>query len=173
MITFNEHLMEGKKLDPLERELYEFLKREKIIGFNIDILSILHTEPTENVIKDIKDYFKEEENINISTREIKTMDLKTMLERYLEWNGISGYSEALINITGKSRSEIYKDRELLVWRNKYYYYRPEDGSSTIWAWDNPETEGIPKLIKTQEIYKTPTYYNKNYFKEIEKVYKKS
>lgn len=173
MKTFNEHILESQKLDPVKEELHGFLRREKIIGFNDEILSILHSSPLESVIDDIKDSFKEEANINVTSREIRTMDIKSMLDRYLNWNGIPGYTEAIVNILGKTKSELYKGRELLNWRDKYYYYRPENGSSTIWAWDNPETEGIPKLIKTQEIYKTPTYYNKEYFKDIEKVYKKS
>jgi len=172
MITFNEHIKEGKVLDPIKEELHHFLKREKIVGFDEDILSILYSEPTENVTSDIKDSFKDGENINVSKLEIETMDIKSMLEKYLEWNGLLGYSESIIRIAGMAKSEIFEGRELLVWRNKYYYYRPKKGSSTIWAWENPECEGIPKLIKVKEIYKTPTYYNKEYYKDVEKIYKK-
>jgi len=171
MITFLEHLNESSALNPIKEDLYVFLRREKIMGYDKDILSILDEEPSENVIDDIKDSFKDEDNISISKEEIASMDLRSMLSRFLEWNGIKGYTEAIISITGKSKSEIYKDKDLLVWRDKYYYYRPKDGDSSIWAWDNPETEGIPKLIKTEEIYNTSTYYNKDYYKSVEKVYK--
>lgn len=170
MRTFIEHINEGKKLDPLRGDLFDFLRREKIIGYDESILSILNEEPDDNVIEDLVDSF-EDESIKISEKDVMSMDIKSMLERYLEWNGIKGYTESIINLTGKSKSELHKGRELLTWKNKYYY-RPERGESTIWAWETPDTEGIPELIKVKTIYKTPTYYSKEYHNKIEKVYSK-
>lgn len=173
MKTFIDHIKENQVLDPIKEELHHFLKREGIIGFDDDILSILNTEPSDSVIEDIKDSFRENENIKISIKDIETMGVKGMLEKYLEWNGLSGYSESIIRIAGMAKSNSGEDVELLVWRDKYYYIRPEKGSSSIWAWDNPEMDGIPKLIRVKEIYNTPTYYDEDYYKGREKVYKKN
>ena len=170
MRSFIEHINESKKTS-LRRELDSFLRREKIFGYTEDILSIIKGEPTDNVISDIAESFKDEEKIKISEADILSMDMHSMLERFLDWNGIKGYSEAILDLSGKKRAEIYGERDLLVWRKKYYYYRPKEGDSVIWAWDNPETTGVPKLFPVSKIYNTPTYYSKEYYKTKEKIYR--
>ena len=160
---FIEHIKESKvSLASLRSDIKDFLKREAIIGYTEDIISIIEDSPNESVINNIMDSF-EEEGLPFNDEEINKIDLDVILERYLRWNGIKGYSEALLNIAGKNKSERYKDRALLKYMT-YYYYRPNKGDSTIWAWDNKETEGIPELIKVDSIYNTPTYFGKNYYK---------
>lgn len=160
---FSEHINESNKIkDSLRSDIKEFLKRESIMGYTDDIISIIEDEPSESVEEDILDSFSEE-GIELNKEDIGKIEPDVILERYLRWNGINGYSEAILNIAGKSKAERYKERDLLKYRGKYYY-RPNKGDSTIWLWDNKETEGIPDLIKVDQIYNTPTYFGKNYYK---------
>jgi len=176
MVTYKYFLLEAKTEDLkaefhyLFKDLDEFLRREKIIGFTENILSIIIQKPTVDVISDIKESFRDKDGIDLDTADIMSMEVKDMLEKYLEWQGIPGYTEPIISLAAKT-SFVKKDRDLLVWMNKYYY-RPEKGATSIWVWDNPELEGIPELIEVEKIYGTLDYKGKDYYK-TEKVYQKN
>lgn len=135
-----------------EEDLLRFLQREKIIGYDEEIISILNSKPNEEVISDLKDSFIERDNIKLNKTEIKTMGVYNMLDRYLQWNGIYGYTESIISVS-KNNPYILnnENRSIVKWKDKYYY-RPNEGDNIVWVWDNEELEGLPIMIKISEIY---------------------
>ena len=173
METYKNFLSESKNGD-IETEFHymfneidAFLRREKIIGFTKNIMSILVQKPTDEVISDIKEAFEDTDGINLDTDDILSMEVKDMLEKYLSWHGIESYTEPVISLASKSTKND-EDREILVWMNKYYY-RPERGAKSVWTWDNPELNGIPELVEIEKIYGTLDYRGKEYYK-TEKIY---
>lgn len=175
MKTYKNFLTESKnndiktKFHYIFNEIDSFLRREKIVGFTENIISIIVQRPTDDVLSDIKESFYDIDGIKIDDEDINSMEIKDMLEKYLSWHGIESYTEPIISIALKSTTNR-KDREILIWTNKYYY-RPEKGARSVWTWNNPKMSGIPELIGVEKIYGTPDYKGKDYYK-TEKIYKK-
>lgn len=57
-----------------------------------------HYNYPRNVIKDIQDYLKENENRDLTDYEVEELDPEEALRMYLEWNGIIGYTSTIISI---------------------------------------------------------------------------
>lgn len=57
-----------------------------------------------NVIRDIQDYFEFNERVELTESDVMAMEPTLVLELYLNWNGIFGYTHDIIEIM-KARKE--------------------------------------------------------------------
>ena len=154
-------LLESEKgdLDFLE-DLSEFLEREKIYGYEKDILSILKGEPSSEVMNDLKKSFSRYDGISPENSDIEMMDRKMMLERFLDYKGIKGYTEAILNLWGQYRKEG-KSKVIEVKNMDIFHLKPSKDTLRIWTWDNPKLSGVPSLKTVKSIYGVNSFFQVN------------
>lgn len=96
-------LDEAKINENVEASLKNYLSGESIHGYTEDIYAIVSGDSIPgNAMDDIIEYLKEN-NIdkNITENEvIEKYSIPQLLDAYLGWNGISGYSEDILDIAG-------------------------------------------------------------------------
>lgn len=51
-----------------------------------------------NIYQDVKEFFKENYDDEITSKDIDEMPKDKVLKYYLEWNGIFGYTNDIVNI---------------------------------------------------------------------------
>lgn len=158
--TFRSLLESGEEFLDFLQDLSEFLEREKIYGYEKDILSILKGEPNLEVMSDLKKSFSRYDGIKPDDSDIMMMDRKMMLERFLDYKGISGYSESILNLwgqykkVGKSKIIEIKDKEL-------FHLKPSKDTLKIWTWDNPKLSGVPELKTVKSLYGVDNFFQVN------------
>lgn len=54
-----------------------------------------------NIYRDVKEWFEENDGRIVSDEEIDKMPRECVLDYYLQWNGIIGYTSDILNIMGK------------------------------------------------------------------------
>jgi len=150
---------EEEYLDFLQ-DLSEFLEREKIYGYEKDILSILKGDPNIEVMNDIKNSFSRYDGIKPENSDIEMMDRKMMLERFLDYKGIKGYTEAILDLWGQYRKEG-KTKVIEIKGKEIFHLKPSKDTLRIWTWDNPDLSGVPSLKTVKSLYGMDKFFQVN------------
>jgi hypothetical protein len=150
--TFLDFLNEiHEKKDTFLDDLSQFLEREGIYGFEHEINNILMGNPSKDTLTDLEKSFYKDDGIDVSKSEVLEMNRKNMLERFLNLKGITGYTEAILNLWGQHRKEG-KDKVIKINDKPIYHLKPSEDTIRIWTWDNQELNGVPKLISVDDLY---------------------
>jgi hypothetical protein len=142
------------------QDLSEFLEREKIYGYEKDILSILKGEPSIEVMSDLKKSFSRYDGIKPDDSDIQMMDRKMMLERFLDYKGIRGYTESILDLWGQYRKEG-KSKVIEIKGKNLFHLKPSKDTLRIWTWDNPKLSGVPSLKTVSSLYGVKNFFQVN------------
>jgi hypothetical protein len=147
-IDFKNNIMESSGFSDA---LVRFMEREGIYGYEQEVESILRGNPINSVLTDIQKDFRNKEGIGVNRSDIMDMERESMLDKYLEIRGISGYTGAIIDLWGQYR-KAGMTKTLKVNDKDLYHLKPSKNTLRIWCWDNKKLEGIPNLIPVEDIY---------------------
>jgi len=142
------------------QDLSEFLEREKIYGYEQDILSILKGEPSTEVMNDLRKSFARYDGIKPNDSDIQMMDRKMMLERFLDYKGIKSYTEPILDLWGQYRKEG-KSKVIEIKGKELFHLKPSKDTLRIWTWDNPELSGVPVLKTVKSLYGADKFFQVN------------
>lgn len=100
---FDQYRQGVKKItESLDEDgLTSMLDDAGIYGYTADIISILKGEPNDKVIDDIIEGSENGQDKK-SEEEIKNMDKNSMLRLYLQWNGIIGYDDEILDFINEA-----------------------------------------------------------------------
>jgi len=147
-IDFKNNIMESSGFSDA---LVRFMEREGIYGYEQEVESILRGNPINSVLTDIQKDFRNKEGIQVDRSDIIDMERESMLDKYLEIRGISGYTGAIIDLWGQCR-KAGMTKTLKVKNKDLYHLKPSKDTLRIWCWDNKKLEGIPTLMPVEDIY---------------------
>ncbi len=142
------------------QDLSEFLEREKIYGYEKDILSILKGDPNLEVMSDLKKSFSRYDGIKPEDSDILMMDRKMMMERFLDYKGITGYTEAILDLWGQYRKDG-KSKVIEIKDKGIFHLKPSKDTLRIWTWDNPKLAGVPSLKTVKSLYGVDNFFQVN------------
>ena len=142
------------------QDLSEFLEREKIYGYEQDILSILKGEPSTEVMNDLRKSFARYDGIKPNDSDIQMMDRKMMLERFLDYKGIKSYTEPILDLWGQYRKEG-KSKIIEIKGKELFHLKPSKDTLRIWTWDNPKLSGVPVLKTVKFLYGVDNFFQVN------------
>jgi hypothetical protein len=142
------------------QDLSEFLEREKIYGYEQDILSILKGEPSTEVMNDLRKSFARYDGIKPNDSDIQMMDRKMMLERFLDYKGIKSYTEPILDLWGQYRKEG-KSKIIEIKGKELFHLKPSKDTLRIWTWDNPKLSGVPVLKTVKSLYGVDNFFQVN------------
>lgn len=142
------------------QDISEFLEREKIYGYEKDILSILKGDPSPEVMQDLKKSFSRYDGIKPDNSDIQMMDRKMMLDRFLEYKGIRSYAEPILNLWGQYRKEG-KNKVIELRGKNVFHLKPSKDTLRIWTWDNPDLSGVPSLKTVKSLYGVDNFFQVN------------
>lgn len=157
---FREILESSKEYADFLQDLYKFLEREKIYGYEQDILSILKGEPSLEVMSDLKKSFYRYDGIKPKDLDIQMMDRKMMLDRFLNYKGIKGYSESILDLWGQHHKEG-KNKIIEIKGKELYHLKPSKDTLRIWTWNTPNLSGVPTLKTVKSLYGVKNFFQVN------------